>query len=388
MTRRIEGEKESVGQGIFVERESLARMIETMVRHVLEEEVSRHIGAGVYERSNKRQGYRNGYKPRTMKTTVGKLEFEVPQVREGSFRPSLFDRYQRTEKALIGAMQEMYVQGVSTRRVSQVMEEMGGFEVSAGQVSRATSELDEEISKFRQRRLSDNQYPYLLVDARYEKMRRMGKVVTVAVLIAVGINDEGKREVLGYYVGDSEKEATWSEVMKDLKERGLKGVELIVSDAHKGILAAIGKQFQGVGWQRCRVHLMRELINKVSWRDAKELIQDLKSIFTSEEKTQCLRTAQEIAAKWESKSSAVAKTLLGGIEDTLTVLSLPGSHRRKLHSTNMLERVMREIRARTRVISIFPNELSCERLIGALLIEINERWLCEDKRYLNMEIKK
>lgn len=387
MTKRIERQKELVGQGIFVERESLARMIELTVRNILDEEVSRHIGAGVYERTSERRDYRNGYKPRSMKTSVGDLRFEVPQVREGTFKPSLFERYQRTERALISAMQEMYVQGVSTRKVTEVMEAICGFDVSVAQVSKASCELDEEIKRFRERRLSDYEYPYLMVDARYEKLRRNGRIVNIAVMIVIGISDEGKREILGYYAGDSESESSWSEVFKDLKDRGIKGVEMITSDAHKGIISAMRKHFQGVAWQRCRVHLMRELINKVSWRDARELIKDLKSVFVSEEKEQCLKTAEEVSAKWEIRYSSVSKSLLAGVEDTLTVLSLPGSHRRKLHSTNMLERIMRTIKARTRVISIFPNESSCERLIGALLIEKNEEWLSESKRYLNMEMK-
>jgi len=387
MTRKIEGQKGLSGQGIFVERENLVGLIEAVVRNILEDEVSRHIGAGVYERTSGRCDYRNGYKPRSMKTSMGELHFEVPQVREGNFRPSLFERYQRTEKALISAMQEMYVQGVSTNKVGEIMEVMGGFTVSAAQVSRASSELDEEIKKFRQRRLNEREYPYLIIDARYEKVRRSGRIINIAVMIVVGINDEGKREILGYYIGNSESESCWSEAFKDLKDRGIKGVELITSDAHKGIQSAIRRHFQGVSWQRCRVHLMRELIKKVSWRDARELIKDLQSIFASEEKSQCLKTAQEVAAKWAGKCSSMSKSLLAGIEDTLTVLSLPSSHRRRLHSTNLLERMMRDIKKRTRVISIFPNEASCERLIGAMLIEKNEKWMSEDKRYLNMELK-
>jgi transposase-like protein len=386
MTRRIENQELSEGQGLFLEKDALARLLEPLVRHLLEEEISRFIGAGYYERNTDRKAHRNGTKPRTMKTRVGELQFDIPQVREGGFKSSLFERYQRGEKALLCAFQEMYIQGVSTRRVSEVMESMCGFEVSAGQVSRATAELDEEIKRFRGRRLDEHSYPYLIVDARYEKIRRNGSIISQAVMIVSGITDSGYREILGFQIGDSESEATWSEVFKDLKARGLSGVRMIVSDAHKGITAAIKRHLQGVPWQRCRVHFTRELTNKASWRDRKDMIKDFKSIYASEEKAMCLKTAKEVAEKWEKRYPAIANALQMGVEDTLTVLALPSSHRRRLHSTNMMERLMKTLKARTRVVSIFPNTSSCDRLIGALLIEKHEDWLSETKRYLNMEI--
>ncbi len=370
---------------IFVQADKLKEMVQTVVQQVLEAEISRHLGAEPYERTSGRQGHRNGAKPRTMKTRLGELEFAVPQVREGGFRPTLFERYQRTEKALLMTMQEMFVKGVSTREVNDVLEAMGGFEVSPGLVSRAAAELDEHVRKWRERPLEAHEYPYLILDARYEKVRRGGRIQSSAVLVVCGIDEEGRRDVLGYWLGDSESEATWGEAFAELKERGLKGVELVISDAHKGIRKALDKHFQGAGWQRCQVHLMRELLRRAAWRDRKELAADLRAIYVSEEKEQCLATAEAVAGKWEGRLPKVARALREGVEDTLAVLTLPREHRRRLRTTNMIERQNREFRKRTRKVSIFPNEGSAVRLYGAMCVELSEKWQSEPKPYLNME---
>jgi putative transposase len=375
----------------FCDPEALKELITILVEKTIQGQFDQALGAEHYERSEHRKGYRNGAKPRTMNTRVGKLEFQVPQIRnsEEPFRPTIFDRYQRSEKALLLTVSEMYIKGVSTREVAAVMEEMGGFKISAQTVSRATAQLDEAIKEWRERPLSEVKYPYLIVDARYEKVRKKGRVVSQAVMIACGVNEYGNREILGVYTGDSESEDTWSDVFKDLKKRGLGGVELLVSDAHQGIIKAAGKHLQGVCWQRCKVHFMREILNKVSWRDRPELASDLKTIYACTDKEQCLLTAMEVADKWESKSSKVAKTIRNGAEDTLTVnaMELPSNHRRKLHSTNMIERQNRELKRRTRKVSIFPNEDSVIRLFGAMLIDIDEKWQSETKVYLNMELR-
>ncbi len=357
-------------------------MIQVCVRQVLEEEVARHIGAGPYERSPQRTGHRNGTKPRTMKTAVGQLQFDVPQVRDGSFRPSVFERYQRSDRALVGAMQEMVVQGVSTRRVSAVLNEMGGFEVSATTVSRAMAELDEEIARWHGRRLDGREFPYLIIDARYEKVRVGRRVVSRAVLVAAGINDEGRRELLGFWTGDSESEATWSEVFCELKRRGVSGVELVVSDAHAGIQAALRRHMQGVPWQRCRVHLMRELMGKVNWRDYKELAADLRAMFVSEDPGRCREVAEEVAQKWERRAPKMSAALRAGIADCLTAKTFGARLWRRLGSTNMLERLMRELKRRTRVVGVFPGPAALERLVGAMAIEMDEAWAVERMRYL------
>jgi transposase-like protein len=370
---------------MFSRKGGLLEMLGIVVRFVMEADIERFLGAGYYERVAGRKGSRNGYKPRTLKTVVGELRTKVPQVREGGFQPSIFERYGRSEKAVLIGMQEMYVKGVSTRKVGEIFEAMGGFTVSPATVSRAAAELDEGISTWRLRRLDGHDYRFLIVDARYERVRKDGKVVSMAVMIVSGINEEGQREVLGYYLGDSESETSWGDAFSDLKARGLKGVELVVSDAHKGLKAALTRHFQGAAWQRCRVHLMRDMMNHVGSRDRKELAGDLKTLYASEEKAQCMAAMEEIAVKWEKKAARMVKALREGFEDTLAVRGLPSAHQRRLGTTNMLERLNREMRRRTRVISIFPNEASCIRLFGALLMELDDQWRAETKRYLVME---
>lgn len=386
MTHKQETTKDQAVPSLFADPDALRELVTIMVQTLLNEEQERFLGAGHYERSGERRGHRNGTKPRTMKTRVGKLEFDLPQIRNSTepFRTSLFDRFQRTEKALLITLQEMYVKGVSTREVSRLMEQMGGFEVSPQAVSNAAIQLDEAIAAWRTRPLEGVSYHYLIVDARYEKVRKNKRVVSQAVLIVAGVTEEGKREILGYYTGDSESEETWSEAFSDLLRRGLKGVELVVSDAHKGLVNAVRKHFQGSSWQRCRVHFKRELLNKVGWKDRPALAADLKAIYTSLEVDQCLAVAGEIAGKWPEK---VSRSLLAGVEDTLAVnaLELPSSHIRKLHSTNMVERLNRELKKRTRKVSIFPNEASLVRLFGAMLMETDETWQTETRRYLVME---
>ena len=372
-------------QGLFMDPGAIKAAIEIMVREALEEEMARHIGAGYYERGEGRSGHRNGTKPRTMKTVAGEIVFDVPQVREGGFRTGLFERYQRSDKALVAALQEMYVQGVSTRAVGEVLERMAGFEVSAATVSRAMTELDEQITAWRARRLDEHPYPYLLIDARYEKVRIGGRVRSQAVLVAVGISDEGRREMLGFWVRDSESKETWSEVLGDLRRRGVSGVELVVSDAHLGIRAAMDRQMQGVAWQRCRVHLMRELVNKAHYKEQKELSKDLRAIYVSEQAERCLEVAEEIAVKWEQRRPALAQALREGIEATLEAKRLGPTLWRRLSTTNVLERQMRELKRRTRAVGAFPNVASLERLIGAMVMETDETWACEAARYMVLD---
>jgi transposase-like protein len=365
----------------------LHTLAEVFLRALMEEEVQQHVGAARHERTSSRQGSRNGYKPRKLKTRVGELELSVPQVRGiEPYHPSVFARYQRSERALLAACAEMYFMGVSTRKVSAVLEKMGGFELSAGTVSRVTLELDEQFKIFRERRLDDRAWPYVLVDATYVRVRRNGRVQSMAVLVVVGIDQHGRREVLSWRPGDSESEETWGQVFRDLKARGLNGVEMLISDAHEGIQAAARRYLQGVSWQRCRVHFMRNAMAKLGGsKDKARVAKELKEVFAIQEKELCRRAAEEMAARWASKCPALAQQLRTGFEDCLTVHDLPNRLRRRLNSTNMLERVMREIKRRTDAVSIFPNEASCDRLIGAHLMERHETWLCEGKRYLDLD---
>lgn len=266
-----------------------------------------------------------------------------------------------------------------------VLETMGGLELSASTVSRVAAEVDEKLSAFRSQRLDAQAYRYLIVDARYEKVRVNGRVVSQAVMVVAGVNAGGRREILDWQLGDSESESTWSEIFEGLKRRGLRGVLMVTSDAHAGIRAAMAKHFQGVAWQRCRVHFMREMCGKVSHRCRDQLMRELADVLRPEERVECLRLSQQMADRWEAKYPKVAGMLREGLEDCLTVCDLPSEHRRRLHSTNMLERIMRELKRRTAVVGVFPSVASCDRLIGAQLVELDEKWQTEKMRYLNME---
>ena len=377
-------------QEVFARKDGMKRLLELLVERAMAAEVAAHVGAAPHARSADRRGHRNGVKPRTLHTRVGAIELDVPQVRgcdHGPYHPSMFNRWQRSERALLVACAEMYFQGVSTRNVRDVLEAMCGGDVSAMTVSRVAAEVDEKLSAFRDRRLDHTAYPYLMVDARYESVRVDGRVASQAVLVVVGVTGDGRKEILDWRVGDSESEQCWGDVFRSLKDRGLTGVTLVVSDAHAGIRAALRRHVQGAAWQRCRVHFKRELSRKVSHKVAKELLADAAAAFAPTERTECLRRAEEVAAKWHGRYPAVAAMLRdgGGFADCLAVLALPETHRRHLASTNLLENLMRRLKKRTAVVGVFPNRASCERLVGAQLLEVHEAWATEPQAYLKMD---
>jgi putative transposase len=375
-------------QGVFAREEGPRLLLEALARAAMRAEVEAHVGAAPHERSDGRRGHRNGTKPRTLKTRVGDLALDVPQVRGCEpYHPSLFHRWQRSERALLVACAEMYFQGVSTRNVREVLDAMCAGEVSAMTVSRVAAELDEQLASFRARRLDHTAWPYLMLDARYEKVRVEGRVVSQAVLVVVGFTSAGRREVLDWRVCDSEAEQCWGEAFRSLKDRGLAGagVALVVSDAHRGIRAAAARHFQGAAWQRCRVHFKREAMRRVGYKRAGELMRDLAAAFAPWERAECLRRAEEVAAKWQAAAPAVAAMVREGLEDCLAVLSFPEHHRRRLASTNLMENLMRRLRKRTRVVGIFPNRQSCDRLVGAQLLEVHEDWQAATRPYFNME---
>jgi transposase-like protein len=374
-------------QGVFGREDGPRRVLEFLLDRAMRAEVEAHVGAGRHERSGGRSGYRNGTKPRTLSTRVGELTLSVPQVRgcaAGPYHPSMFARYQRSERALLVACAEMYFQGVSTRKVRDVLDAMCGCDISSATVSRVAAELDERLAEFRGRRLDHAAWPYLMVDARYERVRVEGRVVSQAVLVVIGFTAAGRREVLDWRVGDSESEQCWGEVFRSLKDRGLSGVELVVSDAHAGIRAALARHFQGAAWQRCRVHFKRELMRKVSYKLAKELMKDAAAVFAPWDRAECLRRGEEMAARWAARCPAAAAMLRDGLADCLTVLSFPAHHRRRLASTNLLERLMRTLKARTAVVGVFPGRDACDRLIGSQLLEVHEGWQVETRPYFNM----
>jgi len=373
-------------QEVFSEKDGMKRFLEEVVNQAMQAEVAQKLEAAEYQRTGRRRGYRNGIKPRKLATRIGSLDLAVPQTRGCEpYHPSMFARWQRSERALLVACAEMYFQGVSTRKVQNVLEKMCGSDISSATVSRIASELDEKLVDFRRRSLNVTEYSYLHIDARYEKVRVESRVVSQAVLVAVGFTSEGRREVLDWRIGDSESEDTWGGLFRDLKDRGLRGLQLVVSDAHKGIKSAMARHFQGVAWQRCRVHFKREMGRKVSYKRFKELMKDIAVVFAGEDRRECLRRAEEMAVQWQERYTAVADMLRNGLEDCLTVLDFPQCHRRRLNSTNMLENLMKRLKARTKVVGVFPNRSSCDRLIGSLLLELNEQWALEEKAYFNME---
>lgn len=357
------------------------RLLESVVQRVLDEELTAFLGAESYERTDARQGYRNGYRPRQLKTRVGTLELMVPQDREGRFSPSLFERYQRSEKALLLALVEMYVQGVSTRKVKRITEVLCGLEISKSQVSELAKGLDAEVESWRNRRL-EKLYPYLIVDARYEKVRRGPQVESMGVLIVVGIAEDGRREILGTYMAPAENDTTWTDAFADLEKRGLRGVRFVVSDDHKGLRSAIERSFTGALWQRCQVHFLRNVLGHVSKKDRKWVMEMMRRITNADTLSEARDKMQAAVAALEKRYPKVAALLDEHGEEILSVYQLPESHRKKMRTTNMLERENEELRRRTRVVRIFPNEQSCLRLVSALAIERSEEW--QERRYMDM----
>ena len=359
-------------------------IVRSALQEILEAEMTEHVGAARHERTQNRTGQRNGYKPHTLTTRVGAMTLRVPQDREGNFSTKLFARYQRTEKALVLALMEMYVVGVSTRKVSKVTEELCGTTFSKSTVSALCGRLDAELSAWRSRSLSDHTWPYLFVDARYEKVRRAGRVVSQGVLITYGVREDGFREIVGVDCADTESEATYQSLFADLKARGLSGVVLVTSDAHPGLKAAIARYFQGASWQRCQVHFDRDLLKIVAYKHRKRLAADLKEIWTATTLPTALAVASRVADDWRLTHPRIATAVDEECEECLAVVHFPATHRQFLRTNNALERFNQEIKRRTRVVRIFPNEQSCLRLVSALCAETSEEWMT-NRRFLDMD---
>jgi len=366
------------------EPEFLRELVQQALQTLLEAEMDAHLGASRYERTTERRGYRNGYKPRTLQTRVGTLELLVPQDRDGSFSTDLFGRYRRSEQALVLTLMEMYLQGVSTRKVAAITEQLCGTRFSKSQVSTLTSQLDARLQAWRERPLTATAYPYLTVDARYEKVRQGGQIVSEGVLLASAVRDDGFRELVAVDVAATESEATYQELFRRLQARGLSGVQLVTSDDHQGLRGAIDRHFQGAGWQRCQVHFSRNLQGLVSRRQRAQVAEDLRTIFACPTATLAWEAVRLIAAQWRPTHPHLAERLEEEIEDCLACLAFPSSHQRRIRTTNGLERVSQELKRRTRVVRIFPNRESCLRLVTALAAEISESWE-SGRRYLNME---
>src|SRR5215210_3964096 len=374
-----------LAQGMLLDDPGFLRgIVERVLQEMLEAEMTQHIGAAPYERSAARAGHRNGHKMRALRTRVGTLNLSVPQDREGTFSTRLFSRYQRNEKALVLALMEMYVEGVSTRKVKDITEELCGTSFSKSLVSSLAGSLDAELEAWRKRQLEAEAYPYLFVDARYEKVRVDERVVNQGVLVVSGVRDDGLREILAVEVVDTESEATYQELFRSLRRRGLSGVELVVSDDHEGLKAAVARHFQGASHQRCQVHYSRNLLGMVGVARRKELAADLRAIFAAPAREQALQIASSVAEKWRKKGNEkVAEHVEEHIEECLACLAFPESHRRRIRTTNGLERLNQEIKRRTRVVRIFPNPEACLRLVSALAVEQSEEWVT-GRRYLDM----
>ena len=387
MTRRQDSAKRTDWKELMAGQEDFLRpLIQEVVRQVLEAEMEEAVGAEKGERTPNRQGYRAGYYGRTLVTRVGKLELRVPQDRQGRFRTEVFERYQRSEKALVGALTEMYVQGVSTRKVKAVTEELCGHEFSASTISRLNQNLDEELDKFAGRRLEDP-YPYLILDARYEKVREEGVIRSQAVMIAIGVDWEGRRNVLAVELANRESQSSWKEFCLRLKTRGLSGVELVISDDHAGLRKAITEVFAEAAWQRCYVHFLRNALDYLPRKADNDCMTELRWIY---DRRSIEEARQDLAAwlrKWAAQYPKLCDWVEGNIEETLTFYRLPRQHHKNLKSTNLLERLNEEIKRRTLVVRIFPNTAACLRLVRALAVEMHENWI-EATKYLNMEYLK
>lgn len=383
MARRKSTWKEVDWKAALVGDDAFRGLLQEVVQQVLEAEMEEVVGASKWERSEGRVGYRSGYRERTLITRVGKLELRVPQDRAGRFSTELFERYQRSEKAFVAVLAEMYVQGVSTRKVKAVTEELCGHAFSASTISTINGKLDEELERFACRRLEE-EYPYLVLDARYERVREDGVIRQRAVLIAIGINWEGRRCVLGVELANRESASSWRDFLVALKQRGLGGVELVVSDDHPALRQAIAEILPAAAWQRCYVHFLRNAVDHLPRRRDDDCLQELRWLYDRRTLEEARRDLAGWLARWQARYPKLCDWVEANIEETLTFYRLPLSHHKHLKSTNMLERQNEEIKRRTRVVRIFPNASSCLRLVRALTVEMHENWI-EAIRYLNMD---
>lgn len=358
-------------------------LMEELFNQLLQAEMTEHLGASPGEQTKKRRGYRNGSYKRRLTTRVGSLDLEVPRDREGTFKTELFERYQRNEKALVLALMEMVVQGVSTRKVKKITDELCGRRFSRQTVSRLAQQLDEQVGAWAERGL-EKRYPFLIVDAMQVKVRRQQAVRSTTVMIAVGISEEGNREILGLKVGFSETGEGWRALFADLKARGLSGVEMITSDAHEGLRGAIQRCFPGAIWQRCQAHFRRNVTDRVPAANKERVHQMLDSILKAPSPADAREALEQATGELQEKAPAALEVLEEGFEDATAALALPEKYRRRLRTTNMVERFIEEIRRREKVVRIFPNMQSAWRLIGALCAEQHEEW-AHGRRYLTME---
>jgi putative transposase len=365
--------------------ELMRRLLGGMLQAVVDAEATARIGAGPHERSETRTTQRNGTRDKLVTTAAGDLTVKIPKVRTGSFFPALLAPRRRIDVALHAVVMQAYVEGVSTRRVDDLVIAMGGTGISKSEVSRICAQLDGEVALWRTRPLDHIAFPYVFLDATYCKVRLAGRVVSQAVVIATGVSADGRREVLGCATGDSETEAFWTEFLRDLRDRGLTGVQLVISDAHSGLVKAIGTALQGVSWQRCRVHFMRNVLAKVSKGHDEMVAATIRTIFAQPGQAEVRAHVDRVADMLTSQFPAVAQMLLDAKADLTAFADFPHAHWRKIWSTNPIERLNREVKRRTDVVGIFPNPDALLRLSSCVLIEAHDEWQDSDRRYLSEE---
>lgn len=369
------------------DRDLLRDGVKTLAQIVMDAEISEQIGAQLFERTEERVAHRNGYRPRTWDTRVGTLELKIPKITAGSYFPSLLDPRRRAEKALHAVVVEAYVKGVSTRKVDDLVKSLGIGGISSSQVSRICKVLDTQVEAFRSRAL-EGQYPYLWLDATYHKVRELGRVVSVATVVAVGVTSTGERQVLGVDCGPSEDATFWTKFLRSLVKRGLKGVRLVISDAHEGLVGSIAKVLSGAQWQRCRVHFMRNLLATVPKGAQETVAAFVRTIFYQPDHATAMVHLKDVAAMLRPRFSDAADLLGDAAHDILAFMHFPQEHRRRLHSTNPLERLHKEIKRRTNIIGIFPSKESLMRLVTTLLEEQDDEWQVADRRYFGIESMK
>ena len=359
----------------------LVPVVQEAVQAMLEVEMAECLQAGKHERSDQRLGYRSGYYRRRLITRVGTILLRVPQDRAGHFSTQVFEQYQRSEKALVAALAQMYVQGVSTRKVAAITQELCGHEFSASSISTITARLETQLEQFSRRRLAE-EFPYVVLDARYERVREGGVIVSRAILVALGIDWQGRRQVLAVECANRESQSSWREFLLQLKERGLTGVRFVDSDDHPGLKAAIREVLPAAWWQRCYVHFLRNTLDHLPRQADADCLQELRWMYERRDVEEARRDLGQWLEKWSQKYPKLCAWVEGNIEETWTFYRLPLAHHKHLKSTNLLERFNQELKRRTLVVRIFPDEASCLRLIRAVAAEQHEEWL-EGSRYLN-----
>jgi transposase-like protein len=369
--------------GLDLDQDFLQQGLQLLSQWFIEQEVTQQIGAAKHERTPTRQTQRNGYRERTWETRVGELDLRIPKLRQGSYFPSLLEPRRRAEKALLAVVQQAYVEGVSTRKLDELVHGLGLSGIDKSRVSRICHELDVVVQPFRERALV-GAYPYVWLDALYLKVRANHRIVSQALVIAIGVRETGEREILGFALGASEEAAFWSEFLRSLARRGLSGVQLVVSDSHVGLKQAISQVLGGAAWQRCRVHFMRNLLAHIPQADKAAVAAVVRTLFAQPDRTSASQQLAEVVERMQPRWPKAAQLLAAAEDDILAYMSFPNEHWTRIYSTNVLERLNKEVKRRTNVVGVFPDEPSVLRLVGAVLLEIADEWEIE-RRYFSLE---